>query len=141
MTLNKKRNPLQLGSLKTLDNKVNYSMYSFSFKIYRAKPKIHYYYIRKTHNFEIERHPGRKYELETNFNSHPKCLKVAHLRGDTELFEICNFKELNYSAINENILLGPYLKTPEDFRLLKEQGVTSILSIQTHEDLALHCLT
>jgi hypothetical protein len=63
------------------------------------------------------------------------------MRGDTEMFETCNFKELNYSPVTENILLGAYLKTPEDFKILKEQGVTSILSIQTNEDLTLHCLT
>lgn len=57
------------------------------------------------------------------------------------MYEICNFKELNYSKITENILLGAYLRTSDDFKLLKKEDVSSILSIQTSSDIAMHCLT
>lgn len=43
--------------------------------------------------------------------------------------------------MTKNILLGPYLKTPEDFKVLKAEGVSCILSIQTSEDIAQHRLT
>lgn len=57
------------------------------------------------------------------------------------MFEICNFKELNYSKVTDNILLGAFLHIPDDFQLLKKQGVSSILSIQTSQDIAMHRLT
>lgn len=63
-----------------------YSVFSTSFEIFRGKPRIHYYYIKKHNGVEIERNPGRKYELSTGLHGHSKCLKVAHPRGDTETF-------------------------------------------------------
>lgn len=63
-----------------------YNVYSLTFEIFRDKPKIHYYYIKRGSGCEIERHPGRKYELTNGTSSHPKCLKIEHKRGDTELF-------------------------------------------------------
>ena len=64
-----------------------------------------------------------------------------HREGDTELREMCDFKALNYSKVTENIFLGAYVKNEEDFFMLKKEGVSSILSIQTQEDLASHSIS
>jgi hypothetical protein len=53
LVLSKKQHHFHLSNLKTLDNKINYWTYSFTFKIFRGKSKIHYYYIKKTNSFEI----------------------------------------------------------------------------------------
>lgn len=76
-----------------------------------------------------------------DYNSHRRCLRVGHSSGDTELYETCDFKELNYSQVTENIFLGAYVKTEEDLTLLRKNKVTAILSIQTDQDLASHRLT
>jgi hypothetical protein len=54
---------------------------------------------------------------------------------------MCNFQELNYSIITGNIFIGPYLKSSDDFKILHREGVSAIMSIQTSEDVAQHCIT
>ena len=48
---------------------------------------------------------------------------------------------MNYSKITDNIFLGPYLHTCEDFERLKNDGVRAVLSIQTEEDFESHSLS
>ncbi len=58
-----------------------------------------------------------------------------------EIYEECYFNELNYSKITDKIYLGSYLNTTQDFELLKAQGITGILSIQTQKDYKSHSLS
>lgn len=111
-------------------------------EVFRGKSNLHYYYIKTEGEVVIERHPGRKYEFSKDLNAHPRCLKISHSSGgETELYETCNFEELNYSQVTEDIFLGAYIRTEEDFHLLKKEGVTAVLSIQTDRDIAAHHLT
>ena len=62
-------------------------LFTTTLEIYRGKPQIHYYYVKtEAEEVAIERHPGRKFELSKDFNSHRRCVKVGHQGGDTELY-------------------------------------------------------
>ena len=51
---------------------------------------------------------------------------------------MCDFNELNYSKITDEIYLGAYIRDIEDLNRLKKNGVTSIISIQTQKDFVSH---
>lgn len=60
---NDKKNIVKYLDLHEQFQDKKYKIFSFTFEVYRAKPRIHYYYIKKGANLEIERKPGRRYAL------------------------------------------------------------------------------
>jgi len=53
----------------------------------------------------------------------------------------CNINELVFSKITSQIFVGSFLKSSLDMMRLKEQNITSILSIQSEKDFSKNGLT
>lgn len=65
----------------------------------------------------------------------PGRIGVFHPKGEIFVLDRCNVDELTCSQVTPCILVGSHLRTKADLQRLKEQGVASVLALQSERDL------
>lgn len=139
MALVKKKNPVT-------GERVFYWQKSFFVRHDTKKLKYRYAYTDPENNYTLERDPHRECNFHTlSTFSNPKymtsrnnklCLKFYRKHNRYIKYDSQFAAELEYTEIDQKLIIGPYPQSTSEIDLLAKKGVKAVLNLQTKKDMS-----